>query len=92
MKALENTYGPSVANRPTDHTPRVASGAYFQWEDLGRVEPRDGQPRCSKDCREEEHEENRGATHAGGVCASGFGIDRSASETTRAEHTDTLAD
>ena len=91
MKALENTYGPSVANRPTDHAPRVASGAYFQWEDLGRVEPRHGQPRGSENGREEEHEENRGATDAGGVCTSAFGIDRSASETTGAEHTNTLA-
>lgn len=92
MAARDNTYCPPIANGPTDHTPRIASGTYFQWEDLGWVQPRHGQPCRSENGGEQEHEEDRGAAHARGASTAGFGVDGSASEATGAEHTDTLTD
>lgn len=89
-KEMEFTYRPPIADRPTNHTPRVASGPDFQWEDLSRVEPRNGQPCRSENSSEQVHKENGRATHAGGVSTAVFGVDRSAGETTGAEHTDTL--
>ena len=86
------TYRPPVANRPADHTPRVASGSDFQGEDLGRVQPRDGQPRRSENGGEEEDKENGTSSHAGSALASMLGVDRGASEAPGAEHTDTLTD
>ena len=92
LQALRDTYRPSITDGPSDHTPRVASGAYFQREGLGGVEPRDGQPRCSEDGSEEEDEEDGAATYARVISTSGFRVDRGASKATGAEHTDTLAD
>ncbi len=86
------SYRPPIANRPPNHTPGVASGPNFQWENLSRVKPWHGQPRGSEDSSEKEHEKDSGTTHARGVSAAVFGVDRGASETTSAEHTDTLAD
>lgn len=86
------TYRPAVADRPTNHAPRVASGSDFQGENLRRVKPRYGQPRRSENGSEEEHEEDGGASYAGSGLAAVLGVDRGASETTGAEHADTLAD
>ena len=91
-KEVGLTYRPPVANRPANHTPRVASGSDFQWEDFSRVQPWHRQPCRSKNGGEKEHEENGGTTHAGGVSAAGFGVDCSTGETTGAEHANSLAD
>ena len=87
-----DAYGPPVANRPTNHTPCVASGTYFQGEDLGRIQPRHGQPCRSENSSEEEDEEDGAAAHAGGVPTTVSSVDRSASEATGAEHANALAD
>lgn len=86
------TYRPAVANRPTNHAPSVASGSYFQGEDLRRVKPRYGQPRRSENGSEEKHEEDGGASYAGSGFVAVLSVDRGASKTTGAEHADTLAD
>ena len=91
MKSLRETYCPAVANRPTHHTPCIASSSDLQWKDLGWVQPRYGQPRRSKNHGVKEHEEDGPATHAGSVAPTGFSIDGSAGETTSAEHAYPLA-
>ena len=88
----DSTYRPPVADGPANHTPCVASGADFQWEDLGRVEPWHGQPCRAEDCGEEEHEENGPAANTRGTRAVCFSVDGSARETAGTEHADTLAD
>ena len=91
MKSLRKTYCPAVANRPTHHTPCIASSSDLQWKDLGWVQPRYGQPRRSENDRVKEHEENGPTTHAGSVSPTVLSIDGSAGETTRAKHADPLA-
>lgn len=86
------TYRPPVPYGPADHAPCVAPGTNFQWENLGRVQPWNGQPRRSEDGGEEEDEEYSPATHARGVAAACFGVDRSAGQTAGAEHADALTD
>ena len=86
------TYRPPIANRPSNHTPRVATGPDFQREDLSRIQPWHGQPRGSENHSVKEYEEDGSTTNAGGVSTAGFGVDRSAGETTGAEHTNTLTD
>ena len=85
-------YRPAVADGPSDHTPRVASGPDFQWENLGGIQPRHGQPGCAEDCGVQEDEKDGPATDTGGARVIGFGVDCGAGESTGAEHTDTLAD
>ena len=58
------TYRPPIPNGPTDHAPCVAPGTDFQGENLGRVQPWNGQPSRSEDGGEEEDEEYSPATHA----------------------------
>ena len=91
MKSLRDTYCPAVANRPTHHTPCVASSSHLQWKDLGWIQPRYSQPRRSEYGGEKEHEEDGPTTHAGSVSPAVFSIDGSAGETTGAKHADSLA-
>ena len=85
------TNRPPVANGPANHTPCVASGTDFQWEDLGRVQPWHGQPCRAEDSGEEEHEENSPAADSRSTRAVVFGVDGSAGKTASTEHADTLA-
>ena len=87
-----STYRPTVANGPANHTPGVASGTDFQWEDLSRVQPWYSQPCGAEDGGEEEHEENGPAADTRGTRAIGFSVDGSAGKTASTEHADTLAD
>lgn len=50
------TYGPSVADAPSYYAPGVALGAYLQGEDLGGIQPGDGEPGCSEAGAEDEGE------------------------------------
>ena len=45
---------PAVANGPADDAPGIALCAHFEGEDLGGVEPRDGEPGRAEDGREDE--------------------------------------
>ena len=83
---------PAIANGPSDHTPSVAFGSDLQGEDLGWVEPWDGEPGGAECCCEEE-DHGHGA---GAVASSGSGARRMSEtercETTCQEHRDALDD
>ena len=81
---------PPIANTPANHAPGVTTSADLKREDLGRVQPRHGQPRSSKNGGKEENEERCGSTEMGLVRARG--VECSTSETARGETTYPLAD
>ena len=70
LKRLEddgkNECEPAIANGPTHDTPSITLCTNFQWEDLGRVKPWDGQPGGAEGgCEEENHSDGTGAVASG---------------------------
>lgn len=86
----EQQDAPAVADGPADDTPGVALGADLQREDLGRVQPGDGEPGGTKDGCVEEDEEGGGAADLGAVGV--VGVDGCAGQAAGGEHADALAD
>ena len=57
---------PAVTDRPADDAPSITFGTDFQWEDLGGIQPRDGEPgRAECGCEEEDHGDGTGAVAFG---------------------------
>ncbi|KAL8895343.1 MAG: hypothetical protein Q9207_008211, partial [Kuettlingeria erythrocarpa] len=86
---------PSITDRPANDTPRVPTRADFKGEDLGGVEPWDGEPGGTEGhCEEEDHCDGAAAEGlcAGRIIAGIDGVDRDAGETAGEEETDALDD
>lgn len=88
------TYEPSVTNRPSNNTECVTLCADSEWEDLGWVEPWDGQPGCAEDGGEDEDHRGTGSTECRGSTsvAVGGGLESDGGEAATEEHGNTLGD
>lgn len=83
---------PAITQGPTNDTPGVALGSDLEWEDLGGVQPWDGEPSgAESSCEEEDHSHCAGCkTFCGG--GTFWLILTSTGETTSEEKSDTLDD
>lgn len=85
-----NTYTPPIPNRPSHNAPSISSRSNLQWENLGGVEPGDGEPGRSEDRGVQEYEKDGATTDVsfeGSGCVLG-GVCQAAG----AETADSLAD
>ena len=87
-----STHEPTIPDTPSDDTPRVSFGSDGQREDLGRIQPRDGQPSRSKSGRKDKDHARGGNSVA--RCrrsvSGGVSVETEPRESSSEEHNDSL--